>query len=343
LPPNFLNALSRVPAQLPSGTFLVSSALESQKVLKAPPTLFPPHYSSSQQECSLQEKHLGAVTANLPFIVSSAPEAPVVSQPERPPPQKSGKSHNGNLSGGSHLDVRRQNTQIKSTGKSPIAADILARMDIPNRSHPHPPRPPLLSQQSNSVPSTPHQHAKEFHGSSSRSPSPNLGLGLGSHSPRSVKSEANGPLPSLPRILGRATCKYETMSTFSKRRMQYDIGDAPLEKPKEEPKKTLDPHEEKKLSGDMRELYDRLLPSKESDQKRMMFKEKLDTILHKEWPGNEFLVHIFGSSGNMLCTDESDGKVKGTISLWTMLIPRYSRCLYSDALHRTGNYPRSGR
>jgi DNA polymerase sigma len=89
--------------------------------------------------------------------------------------------------------------------------------------------------------------------------------------------------------------------------MQYDIGDAPLDKPKEEPKKALNPNEEKKLSGDMRELYDRLLPSKESDKRRLLFVEKLEDILHKQWPDAEFKVHIFGSSGNLLCTSESDG------------------------------------
>ena len=91
--------------------------------------------------------------------------------------------------------------------------------------------------------------------------------------------------------------------------MQYDIGDAPLERPTEEPKKALDPDEEKKLSGDMRELYGRLLPSPESDKRRLHFVNKLSRILRKEWPGNEFHVHLFGSSGNMLCTSESDGEV----------------------------------
>lgn len=91
--------------------------------------------------------------------------------------------------------------------------------------------------------------------------------------------------------------------------MLYDIGDAPLEAPTEEPKAALDPDEEDKLSGDMRELYDRLLPTAESEQRRIRLVEKLDTILRKEWPGNEFTVHVFGSSGNMLCTSDSDGRL----------------------------------
>lgn len=97
--------------------------------------------------------------------------------------------------------------------------------------------------------------------------------------------------------------------------MQYDIGDALLEKPKEEPKKVLNPDEEGKLSGDMRELYDRLLPTTESEERRRQFIQKLENILSTEWRDHKFQVHVFGSSGNMLCTNESDGKLEITISL----------------------------
>lgn len=50
----------------------------------------------------------------------------------------------------------------------------------------HPPRPPIQSQHSSSVPSTPYQQPRDlrFH---SRSPSP--GRGLNNNSPRSVVSE----------------------------------------------------------------------------------------------------------------------------------------------------------
>ena len=74
------------------------------------------------------------------------------------------------------------------------------------------------------------------------------------------------------------------------------------------PKKFLNHAEEGKLSGDMRELYDRILPSKESDRRRADFVQKLDTILNQRWPGNEIKVYVFGSSGNMLCTNDSDGE-----------------------------------
>ena len=96
--------------------------------------------------------------------------------------------------------------------------------------------------------------------------------------------------------------------------MQYDIGDALLGKPKEEPKKVLNPDEEGKLSGDMRELYDRLLPTTESEERRRQFTQKLENILRTEWRDHTFQVHVFGSSGNMLCTSESDGKPESPVS-----------------------------
>jgi hypothetical protein len=167
---------------------------------------------------------------------------------------------------------------------------------------PHRQRPSIVSQHSNSVPSTPLQLARQYE-SRSRSPSPNGGLG--SHSPRSVSSEANGAMTTLRKPAQRG-CKYETNVAFGRRRIPYTSSDL-LEDAKEEPKKTLDPHEDDKLSGDMRELYDRLLPTDESANRRTGFVKKLENILTAEWPGKEFKVHVFGSSGNLLYTNESDG------------------------------------
>ena len=83
------------------------------------------------------------------------------------------------------------------------------------------------------------------------------------------------------------------------------------------PKKFLNPREEGKLSGDMRELYDRILPTRESDEKRARFVQKLDRILNQQWPGNEIKVHVFGSSGNMLCTNDSDGELESCLGMDT--------------------------
>lgn len=90
--------------------------------------------------------------------------------------------------------------------------------------------------------------------------------------------------------------------------MPYSLGDEKLEPPPIKPKSSLDPNEEEKLSGDMRELYDRLRPSKESEERRVKFVQKLERILNDQWPGNDIKVHVFGSSGNMLYTSDSDGQ-----------------------------------
>jgi DNA polymerase sigma len=113
-------------------------------------------------------------------------------------------------------------------------------------------------------------------------------------------------MPTL-RAPGTSRCKYETNAAFGRRRIPY-VSSEVLERPPEEPKKTLDPHEDEKLSGDMRELYDRLLPGADSTERRKAFVRKVENILHTEWPGNEFKVHVFGSSGNLLYTSESDGE-----------------------------------
>ena len=90
--------------------------------------------------------------------------------------------------------------------------------------------------------------------------------------------------------------------------MQYSMGADKLEKEKVTPKQHLDPRDEQKLTGDMRELYHRLLPSAESERRRAKFVQKLHDLLNTQWPDSDIKVHVFGSSGNMLCTNDSDGE-----------------------------------
>ncbi|KAI9792505.1 MAG: hypothetical protein M1835_007790 [Candelina submexicana] len=162
------------------------------------------------------------------------------------------------------------------------------------------------SHQSASVPSTPHQHARKLSfGSKSTSPEGRAA----NHSPRSAHSESNSSLPPL-RAPPENRCKFETGMAHSRRRMPYSIGAEKLEKAKGSQKKQLNPKEEEKLSGDMRELYDRLLPSTESEERRARFVQKLEGFLNDRWPGNNIKVHVFGSSGNLLCTSDSDGEHK---------------------------------
>ncbi|KAH9827659.1 Cid1 family poly A polymerase [Teratosphaeria destructans] len=179
----------------------------------------------------------------------------------------------------------------------------MANLSAERFAHPSAPRPPIQTHTSNSVPSTPFQQPREIR-FPSRSPSPHRGLS--NQSPRSVVSEAVGQQPG-PRRGAPVVCKFESGAEIRKRRIPYvENGDKELEPPKEEPKKALTPHEEDKLSGDMRELYDRLLPSEESEQRRAELVKKLEKMLNHEWPGNDIKVNVFGSSGNLLSSSDSD-------------------------------------
>ncbi|KAJ5104825.1 PAP/25A-associated [Penicillium alfredii] len=184
---------------------------------------------------------------------------------------------------------------------SPIASDQPSTMAWMPQSDASeiPPRPPLASHQSSSLPSTPYQHARNlsFH---SRSPSP----ARGSTSPRSTHSESTHLPPSARKPLG--VCKYETAMAYFRRRIPYSLGADILPQEKEGLKGRLNPTEEQKLSADIMDLYDRLLPSAESDDRRRQLVRKLEKLFNDQWPGHEIKAHVFGSSGNKLCSSDSD-------------------------------------
>jgi len=166
-----------------------------------------------------------------------------------------------------------------------------------------PVRPLLNSQQSNSVPSTPRQHALDFQ-ARARSPSPRKGVRAGSLSPRSVCSESNRALPSLKSVV--PTCRYMSTQT-SRRRIPYSIGADLLEDEAQPPKAELETEEDKKLSEEMQSLYEELLPTEDSQARREQAVQKLNDILQDEWPDKQIKVSMFGSSGNLLFTTSSDG------------------------------------
>ena len=166
-------------------------------------------------------------------------------------------------------------------------------------------RPNLAAPHFSSLPSTPYQQARKM-SFGARSPSPEKLTRDGS--PKSNHSETENGARSRSKAPSIVGCKYETGMAFSRRRIPYSIGGDQLERAKAPPKKFLNPAEEGKLSGDMRELYDRILPSAESDQRRADFVQKLERILNEQWPGSDIKVHVFGSSGNKLCTNDSDGE-----------------------------------
>ena len=169
------------------------------------------------------------------------------------------------------------------------------------------PRPHLTAHHSSSLPSTPSQHARKL-SFGARSPSP-VRLAK-ENSPKSAHSEDDAGARSQNKVPAISGCRYETGMAFSRRRIPYSIGGDQLERAKMPPKKFLNPAEERKLSGDMRELYDRILPTRDSDERRAKFVRKLEHILNQQWRGNDIKVHVFGSSGNMLCTNDSDGEIE---------------------------------
>ncbi|CAK1365231.1 Poly(A) RNA polymerase cid13 [Cercospora beticola] len=190
-------------------------------------------------------------------------------------------------------------------------------------------RPGLQSHHSSSVPSTPHQKPRDLGRFHSRSPSPHRNLA--NQSPRSVASEAVDNQKSSRANTG--VCAFESGSEFRKRRIPYvDGGNEELGPPKKEPKKTLQPEEQTKLSADVRYLYDRLLPDMDSEQRRKKLTTKLERILGEKWPGHEISVNVFGSSGNLLSTKDSDVD----ICITTDLKQLESMHSLAEVLHNNG-------
>lgn len=176
------------------------------------------------------------------------------------------------------------------------------RSDVHNTSPKTLSRPRLQSYQSNSVPATPRQHAREFT-NNGRSPSPTAAMGH--HSPRSVSSEVARNATSFKQI--NPNCRFQSTQT-QRRRIPYTIGADPLEAAQEEPKKALSESQEQSLSVDMKRLYDDLLPSEASQDSRKRVVQKLRDILREQWPNSNIEVSVFGSSGNLLYTNKSDGE-----------------------------------
>lgn len=189
------------------------------------------------------------------------------------------------------------------------------------------------NQQSNSVPSTPHQHLRKF-SFESREPSPSA---TNNHSPRSAYSESNIILTSARSTPYRGGCRYETALANIKRRMPYSIGSEKLEKLSPSIiKSKLSPDEEKIVSADIKKLYQQLLPSPECELRRTKLVCKLEKLFNDKWPGHNILVHVFGSSGNSLCTDHSDGKfIPEVINVETYFL-KVDLCITTDMKEMEG-------
>ncbi|KAK3940605.1 Poly(A) RNA polymerase cid13 [Diplogelasinospora grovesii] len=293
------------------------------------PILFPTQ-SSLYRDKLLQYNKLvspgrgggGGLQAPAPSVPSTSSSSPSYTPPATRSRSSSKVSNKENLRARPGRQSCHGNRATKPTDiaeRAPITAEKGSLPKMSGKKHSDQPamhslsvRPPLPANQSaslpsahsNSVPSTPHQHARKF-SFESREPSPGA---TQNHSPRSAYSETNGNVPSLrslpARVLG---CRFETAVPHSRRRMPYSLGTERLGRI--EPEKItskLTEDDERKLTTDLRELYDRLLPTKEVESNRQKLVQKLEKLFNDEWPGRDIRVQMFGSSGNLLCSDDSD-------------------------------------
>lgn len=305
------NTIAEQPTRDLPSDLAASPALHLPRLL---PILLPQHSSYHQAQLAQYNRLITSGRA------SASPLPPVVSAQNI----QGVAGHRSNSSSGSTARASKSTSRVghgnKESRKSSKGEQLLIaekekpatmpakKLELANQL---PLRPSIahqatsVSQQSSSVPSTPHQHARKF-SFTSREPSPDT---TNHHSPRSAYSESNLTLPSARTLPAqRGTCRFETAMAHTKRRMPYSIGSDKLDKLNPaDVKSKLSEDEERKLTTDMRELYDRLLPTPQSDDRRRMLVEKLEKLFNTEWPGHNIRVHVFGSSGNLLCTDESDG------------------------------------
>ncbi|TVY92892.1 Poly(A) RNA polymerase [Lachnellula willkommii] len=341
------NTLADTPPNLPPN---LAPAPQLSTQLELLPILLPQQPSYHQGQLAHYNRLItsGRATPLPPLLSAQHIQAVPGSRPgsrpsSRPPSRPSSSSGNTAKStkfsarGGHGNKESRKSSQGEPTlmtHKESSATMPGKKLDLSNQL----PNRPLIqhqntnfSQQSSSVPSTPHQHARQF-SFESREPSPNA---VNSHSPRSAYSESNITLPSRVISSGgpRGGCRYETAMAHTKRRIPYSIGSERLEKLSASSiKSKLSQDEERALSTDMRELYDRLLPTKDSEDRRKKLVQKLEKLFNEEWPGHDIQVHVFGSSGNLLCTDESDVDVCITTN-WKEL---EGVCIIAELLAKNG-------
>ncbi|KAL2198397.1 hypothetical protein P885DRAFT_76003 [Corynascus similis CBS 632.67] len=296
---------------------LVSAGRGGGGGLQSPP-LNPPVLSSPQIKSSTRSRSSSKVSNKDNSHAKSAAQSCHGNRAAKPSdiadraPVKSGKEPSSKMS-------------AKKSSEQPASRDGSARLP-PSASQ----GAPLAAAQSSSVPSTPHQHPRKY-SFESREHSPGAPQ---NHSPRSAYSETNGNVPSLrplpPRLTG---CRFETAIPHSRRRMPYSLGTDKLEKvDPDKIKDRLSEEEELRLETDMRDLFSRLLPTEAIEMNRQKLVNKLEKIFNDEWPGHDIRVHLFGSSGNLLCSDDSDVDICITTP-WRDL---ETVCLIAELLQRHG-------
>lgn len=158
---------------------------------------------------------------------------------------------------------------------------------------------PQSRHHSRSMPTTPSNHAM-----ASRRRSPSLGRNLNNASPRSTHSDSSQSAPTTRKV--HTGCRYETGMAKARRRVPYSLGPDKLGPDPTRSRKRLSSEEEQTVSRDMQDLYHRLLPSPDSEQRRARLVQKLERILCIKWPDASIKVNVFGSTGNSLGTSDSD-------------------------------------
>lgn len=88
--------------------------------------------------------------------------------------------------------------------------------------------------------------------------------------------------------------------------MPYSLGTEPLPADPVAASKKPSPKEEFRLTKDMKQLYQDLLPTSDTNERRSALVSKLTRLLKERWPGRSITVDVFGSSGNLLGTKHSD-------------------------------------
>ncbi|KAK9474946.1 uncharacterized protein V1510DRAFT_359713, partial [Dipodascopsis tothii] len=103
------------------------------------------------------------------------------------------------------------------------------------------------------------------------------------------------------------TCPFETALMNSRRRIPYSLGASPPSLPAAaRVKERLTPDEDDRLTRAMEAVYQDLLPSAESVDRRKQFVRKLERLLNDEWPNRGIRVFPFGSTENLLFSADSD-------------------------------------
>lgn len=151
-----------------------------------------------------------------------------------------------------------------------------------------------------SLPNTPSQRPQS---PPARKASPSTAQNTRECSPHTLRSGLSRTPPVHRRGM---ICKYETGMRQARRRVPYTLGPEMLEPDTAAAVQKLKEKEEVRLTEEMSHLYEDLVPTEESEDRRRRLVEKLERLLRDRWPGQLITVSVFGSTGNKLGTKDSD-------------------------------------